>query len=426
MSKRNPRKPRPVMPWGDLPRGPRLADTAGGILIIDKPAGVTSHDIVGAVRRLAGTRKVGHSGTLDPMATGVLVVGIGQATKLLTYLVGEDKEYASRFRFGIDTTTEDATGEVTLARGCKATDAEIDEALRGQTGDIMQVPSSFSAKKVDGRRAYDMARAGEAVELEAVPIHVFRCERVGNVERSVCEIAVEGDVEGDVAGDVASVSATTFLEEYTEMDVLVEDATRNDCVVNSAIEDCYQNVPVSDVPGSDVSVAGVPVSGVPVADVSVAIACSSGTYVRAIARDAGESLGTGAHMTALRRTRVGAWRAEDAHTVEEYAEKVRAGESLPAIGMAEAASLVMPSHVITPEESANIRMGRFIEAPRGAFYPMALTCEGELVAVAVGRANKGSAGKKNSTQPTDNNAEKNTKLLGAKVVFSPHQEICTS
>ncbi|WP_407706378.1 tRNA pseudouridine(55) synthase TruB [Actinotignum urinale] len=407
MSKRNPRKPSPVMPWGDLPRGPRLADTAGGILIIDKPTGVTSHDIVGAVRRLAGTRKVGHAGTLDPMATGVLVVGIGQATKLLTYLVGEDKEYASRFRFGIDTTTEDATGEVTLARGCKDTDAEIDEALRGQTGDIMQVPSSFSAKKVDGRRAYDMARAGEVVELEAVPIHVSRCERVGNVERSVCEIAVEGDVEGDVAG----VPATTFLEEYTEMDVLVEDATRNDCVVNSAIEDCYQDVPVS---------------GVPVADVSVAIACSSGTYVRAIARDAGESLGTGAHMTALRRTRVGAWRAEDAHTVEEYAEKVRAGESLPAIGMAEAASLVMPSHEITPEESANIRMGRFIEAPRGAFYPMALTCEGELVAVAVGRANKGSAGKKNSTQPTDNNAEKNTNLLGAKVVFSPHQEICTS
>ena len=173
-----------VMPWGDLPRpdpgapGSRENPSASGILLVDKPADVTSHDVVGAVRRLAGTRKVGHAGTLDPMATGLLTIGVGAATKLLTYMSGHDKTYLATIRFGAGTTTEDAHGELIKDSVGLRPDfslQQLDEAMAGLTGEIMQRPSSVSAIKIDGERAYDRVRRGESIELpeRAVTVYSF-------------------------------------------------------------------------------------------------------------------------------------------------------------------------------------------------------------------------------------------------------------
>jgi tRNA pseudouridine55 synthase len=202
--------------------------TVSGILLLDKPQGPTSHDLVGRTRRALGTRKVGHAGTLDPMATGLMILGVGSATRLLTYLVGLDKEYTATIRLGQSTTTDDAEGEVVAeADASGVTDAALASAIQPLTGEISQVPSTFSAIKVDGRRAYDRARAGEAVELTARTVTVSEFE--------VLATRAEG----------------TLL------------------------------------------------------DLDVRVAVSSGTYVRALARDLGAALGVGGHLTALRRTRVG-------------------------------------------------------------------------------------------------------------------------
>ena len=164
--------PRRVMPWGEIPRGSFPGD---GLAVIDKDPGVTSHDVVGAVRRLAGTKKVGHAGTLDPMATGVLCIGLGRATKLLRYVTGTAKEYEATIRFGIETSTEDAQGEIVRARGAREADAaELARAMANLTGDVLQVPSSVSALKVEGRRAYDLVREGREVVFDS-----RRCLRSG-------------------------------------------------------------------------------------------------------------------------------------------------------------------------------------------------------------------------------------------------------
>lgn len=199
-----------------------------GILLVDKPAGLTSHDVVARVRRLASTRRVGHAGTLDPMATGLLVLGINSATRLLTFLVGLDKEYEATIRLGVATATDDAQGEPVHAPRSTTglTARDIEREVTALTGELQQVPSTVSAIKVGGRRAYDLARAGESVVLAARPVTVSRF-------------------------DVVEVRRTEWL------------------------------------------------------DVDVRVECSSGTYVRALARDLGDALGVGAHLTALRRTRVG-------------------------------------------------------------------------------------------------------------------------
>ena len=151
-----------------------------GLVVIDKPQGITSHDAVSRVRRTARTRKAGHAGTLDPMATGVLVVGIGKATKLLTWVSGDTKSYEATIRFGASTRTDDAEGETTSAPGCSHLDAPaLGAAFERLRGDIMQVPSAVSAIKVGGRRAYARVRAGEEVELEARPVRVERLDVVG-------------------------------------------------------------------------------------------------------------------------------------------------------------------------------------------------------------------------------------------------------
>jgi tRNA pseudouridine55 synthase len=211
--------------------------STSGILLVDKPGGITSHDAVSRVRKLAGTRKVGHAGTLDPMATGLLILGIDSSTRLLTYLVGLDKEYLATIRFGFATTTDDAEGEVIgepVDTGAVTTDA-IAAAIRPLTGVISQIPSSVSAIKVDGKRSYDRVRAGEEFTLAAreVTIEVFE-----------------------------------VLE------------TR---------------------PG----------------EVDVRVECSSGTYIRALARDLGAALGVGGHLTSLRRTRIGPFSVSAAGTLDD-------------------------------------------------------------------------------------------------------------
>ncbi|MFN3866947.1 MAG: tRNA pseudouridine(55) synthase TruB, partial [Demequina sp.] len=241
-----------------------------GLVIVDKPAGWTSHDVVGRMRRLAGTRKVGHAGTLDPMATGVLVVGIGRATRLLTYIVGHDKAYDATIRLGQSTITDDAEGDVTHSRDASSvTDAAIADAVAALTGDISQVPSSVSAIKIDGQRAYKRAREGESVEIPARPVTVSAFE--------VLDIRRAG--------------------ERIDLDVRVE--------------------------------------------------VSSGTYVRALARDLGAALlvdgdGVGGHLTALRRTRVGGLTLADAQTLDQLAELVDAGAEVPRVPLGAAASAVLP------------------------------------------------------------------------------------
>jgi tRNA pseudouridine55 synthase len=215
-----------------------------GLVIVDKPAGLTSHDVVARVRRLAGTRRVGHAGTLDPMATGVLVVGVEKATRLLGYLSLTAKEYAATIRLGQSTSTDDAEGEPLGGVPAAAVSAEaLGKAVAGLTGEILQVPPGVSAIKVGGQRAYKLTRAGTAPELAARPVTVY--EFLRTAVRPV--------------GDFLDVDAT--------------------------------------------------------------VRCSSGTYIRALARDLGVALGTGGHLTALRRTSVGAYDLAQARTLEDLAER---------------------------------------------------------------------------------------------------------
>jgi tRNA pseudouridine55 synthase len=218
--------------------------TQGGLVVVDKPGGMTSHDVVSRMRRLARTRRVGHGGTLDPMATGVLIIGVEKATRLLTYVIGSTKQYAATIRLGEATVTDDAEGEVVDRADASAiTDAAVETALGPLRGEIMQVPSAVSAIKVNGVRSYHRVRSGEEVELAPRPVTVSR------------------------------------------LDVL---AVRR---------------------------AGAHV------DLDVDVACSSGTYIRALARDLGRALGVGGHLTALRRTAVGEFTLAEAVTLEDLGER---------------------------------------------------------------------------------------------------------
>lgn len=281
----------------DVPRG--MFPAQSGIIVIDKPAAATSHDVVAAVRRLAQTTKVGHAGTLDPAATGVLVLGIGAGTKLLTYLSGADKDYVSTFRLGQETDTEDADGEVVSTPGIAVSDEQIDEALASLNGQISQIPSAYSAKKIKGRRAYDLARAGQTVELTAVDVTIDRLTRTSPI-------------------------------------------TRTDHL----------------------------------ADFDVEISCSSGTYVRALARQTGEALGSAGHITALRRTRVGNFAEQEARLIEE----LPVAEPLPVIPLADAAQRVMPAAHITSKQEQALRYGQFIDLDIEQF-PIALIRDDVLVAI---------------------------------------------
>lgn len=295
-----------------------MTDAPGGMLVVDKPAGWTSHDVVARARRLCGTRRVGHAGTLDPMATGVLVLGVDRGTKLLTFLVGCDKSYAATIRLGMATLTDDAEGETTQALGVvdlPALEAALPAAVAALTGSIQQVPSAVSAIKVKGVRSYTRVRQGDTVELAARPVTVSRF-------------------------DVLAVRPSTVAPEM-----------------------------------------GPPVE---VVDVDVEVDVSSGTYVRALARDLGKALGVGGHLTALRRTRVGRFGLSDAVSLDELAARSEAQgrDGIPLLPMSDAARAQLPVHEVTAEDARALGYGqRIASAVPGAEAVAAIDPDGQLVAV---------------------------------------------
>ncbi len=294
-----------------------MTPEASGLVIVDKPGGMTSHDVVARVRRLAGTKKVGHAGTLDPMATGVLVIGVEKATRLLGYLTLTEKEYAATIRLGQSTSTDDAEGEITGGAPAADIPAEtLAKAIAGLTGDIQQVPPAVSAIKVDGQRAYRLTRAGAAPELKARPVTVYEFTVTGTHQ-------VKGAGPGGTGG-----GSPPCAEEVGGM-----------------------------------------------LDVDATVRCSSGTYIRALARDLGAALGTGGHLTRLRRTRVGGYRIEDARTLEQLAGRF---EVLP---LAQAAAAAFPSRALTADEAHRLAHGGRL-GPSGADEPTAAYApDGTLIAL---------------------------------------------
>lgn len=260
-----------------------------GLVVVDKPEAWTSHDVVARTRRLARTRKVGHAGTLDPMATGVLLLGIGKATRLLGHLALTDKSYDATIRLGQTTVTDDAEGEILQTRAAEAvTDTQLAAQITLLTGDLLQVPSSVSAIKVDGVRSYTRVRAGEEVTLQARPVTVSRFE-------------------------------------------------------------------VRQRRGPDVDVS---------------VDCTTGTYIRALARDLGAALGVGGHLTALRRTRVGPFTLDSARTLDQLEGAF--DEAVVPLDLAVARSF--PRRDITAEEAQALSYGKRIPASGisgavGAFGP---------------------------------------------------------
>jgi tRNA pseudouridine55 synthase len=251
------------------------------VVVVDKPPGMTSHDVVARVRRLTSTRRVGHAGTLDPMATGVLVLGVERATRLLGHLMATTKEYDARIRLGQETTTDDAEGANLGGADASWLDAAAVKAAASRfVGELQQVPSAVSAIKVGGRRAYARVHAGETVTLGARPVRV----------------------------------------------------------------DAFDVLALRPAP--------------PYLDVNVTVTCSSGTYVRALARDLGRALGVGGHLTALRRTRSGAFTLDDAVILDALPER---WELLP---LAQVARRCFPIQQLDPEQVAMVRHGRALSRLR--------------------------------------------------------------
>jgi tRNA pseudouridine55 synthase len=273
---------------------------APGILLVDKPGGMTSHDVVARARRALGTRKIGHAGTLDPMATGLLVLGVEGATRLLSFMVGLDKTYEATIRLGVATDTDDADGEVVAVTDASSlTSSRVTDEIAALTGRISQVPSTYSAIKVDGRRAYDLARAGEQVELKAREVTVSR------------------------------------------FDVRAE--RREGTVV----------------------------------DLDVVVDCSSGTYIRSLARDLGAALGVGGHLTALRRTRIGPFGVAQAASVEAIG-------GAPLVAPGAAATAVLSRFDVTAEEARDLRHGKRLPGAAvrlGSQPAAAIDPDGALVGV---------------------------------------------
>ncbi|WP_327661303.1 MULTISPECIES: tRNA pseudouridine(55) synthase TruB [unclassified Streptomyces] len=256
-----------------------------GLVIVDKPSGFTSHDVVAKMRGIARTRKVGHAGTLDPMATGVLVLGVERATKLLGHLALTEKEYLGTIRLGQNTLTDDAEGELISSTDASGVRREaIDAGIAELSGDIMQVPSKVSAIKINGVRSYKRAREGEEFEIPARPV-------------KISSFAV-----------------------YDVRDAVAEDGT-------------------------------------PVLDLVVSVVCSSGTYIRALARDLGAGLGVGGHLTALRRTRVGPYKLDSARTLDQLQE------SLTVMPVAEAAAAAFPRWDVDERRGKLLLNGVRLEVP---------------------------------------------------------------
>jgi len=273
------------------------SNSTSGILLVDKPQGLTSHDVVSRVRKLVGTRKVGHAGTLDPMATGLLLLGVNTSTRLLTWIVGLDKQYTATIRLGAASTTDDAEGDIAERADAAALAAVTDDAIAAGvarlTGPISQRPSSVSAIKVDGKRAYARVREGEEVVLAERPVTIS-------------------------AFDVLST-------------------TRDDWI-----------------------------------DLEVCVQCSSGTYIRALARDLGEFLGVGGHLTVLRRTRIGPFAVTDSVALEEgIAERM--------LAPADVARTLFPVVELTTDEAADLANGKRIDVAAQGGPIAAIAPDGRLV-----------------------------------------------
>ncbi|MFI6418361.1 tRNA pseudouridine(55) synthase TruB [Streptomyces sp. NPDC050842] len=261
------------------------AKTPDGLVIVDKPSGFTSHDVVAKMRGIAKTRRVGHAGTLDPMATGVLVLGVERATKLLGHLALTEKEYLGTIRLGQTTITDDAEGEITASvDASKVTREQIDAGVAELTGAIMQVPSKVSAIKIDGKRSYARVRGGEEFEIPARPVTV------------------------------------SSFQVYDVREAEAEDGTA-------------------------------------VVDLVVSVVVSSGTYVRALARDLGAGLGVGGHLTALRRTRVGPYKLDAAKTLDQLQEE------LTVMPVAEAAEAAFPRWDVDEKRAKLLLNGVRLEMP---------------------------------------------------------------
>ncbi len=266
-----------------MARGPRARTAPDGVVVVDKPGGLTSHDVVARVRRLAGTRKVGHAGTLDPMATGVLLLGVERATRLLGHLALTDKDYDATIRLGVATVTDDAEGDVVATADASAVGEDaIVAGMAELTGELQQRPTAVSAVKVDGVRSYARVRAGEDVELAPRPVTVSRFE--------------------------------------------LREVRRHDGMV----------------------------------DLDVSVTCSSGTYVRALARDLGAGLGVGGHLTALRRTRVGPFGLDQASTLEGLER------TFTMIPLAEVVGASFPRVDVADGDVAAVLHGGRLDAPAGA------------------------------------------------------------
>jgi tRNA pseudouridine55 synthase len=303
-----------------------------GLIVVDKPGGMTSHDVVARIRRLAGTRRVGHAGTLDPMATGVLVVGVEKATRLLGHLTLTEKEYQATIRLGQATDTGDAEGTVLtsdtgLTPGLPArpaarlTRAQVEAAAAALTGEIQQVPPAVSAIKVAGRRAYQLAREGAPPVLPPRPVTVWSFTVQALRPVSAVPAAAASAAAGTVTGAAASA------------------------------------------PGD-------------LLDVDVEVRCSSGTYIRALARDMGDALGVGGHLTRLRRTRVGPYDLSAAHGLDELAEQ------LTVLPLAEAAAAAFPVRELTAEEARSLSHGGRLPGLGGAAGPVAaFGPDGTLIAL---------------------------------------------
>jgi tRNA pseudouridine55 synthase len=266
----------------------------GGILLIDKPKGITSHDVVARVRRELKTKKVGHAGTLDPLASGLLVIGVDAGTKLLSHLFGLDKQYLATIRLGESTTTDDAEGEITFqADASKLSVQEVQSEITKLTGEISQIPSSVSAIKVGGRKAYDIVRSGEEVELKPRQVKIHRFELISEIRR---------------------------VDQAIEFDVVVD--------------------------------------------------CTTGTYIRALARDIGASLGVGGHIRELRRTMVGEFVIEDAKTLDDLGQPMN---------LLSVASMLFPVVKLSEQMATDIVHGKKISLESNG--PLAASINGKLLAV---------------------------------------------
>ncbi|UED86936.1 tRNA pseudouridine(55) synthase TruB [Streptomyces profundus] len=272
----------------------RSADGPDGLVVVDKPAGHTSHDVVAVVRGIARTRRVGHAGTLDPMATGVLLLGLGRATRLLGHLALREKEYQATIRLGQSTVTDDAEGEATEALGAVGLDAAaVAQEVAALTGALMQVPAKVSAVKIDGKRSYQRMRDGEDVILPPRPVTVHT----------------------------------------------------------------FETGPARELTAAD---------GTPVTDLTARVVCSSGTYVRALARDLGAALGCGGHLTALRRTRVGPYALTDARTLDELRAELAVSP------LAETAAAAFPRWDVDQRQATLLGNGARIATPELPAGPVAV------------------------------------------------------